>query len=133
MQPSLPIPYLSKSILKTEHICLLVLVAFNLILGLLIAPDYGPNWDEPGDGEYGRYTLQAYSAESMDWENYGKRKYYGPLYFMVQEWISMNIQADNPSLSALTINHYLNFACFQLASWHFIQSHARSSAGKPLS
>jgi hypothetical protein len=115
MQPSLSILDLSKTSAKTENIYLGLLVAFNLILGLLIAPDYGPNWDEPADAEYGEYALQAYGAESVDWENFGKRKYYGPLYFMAQEWISNNIQAGNRSLSALTIHHYLNFACFQLA------------------
>jgi hypothetical protein len=63
----------------------LFLVGTLLILGVIIVDDFGINWDESGDALYGRASLQAYRDPRIDWDAFGKDKYYGPAHYMFQQ------------------------------------------------
>jgi len=76
---------------KSEFAPVVILLLFSLVVGVLLAPAYGVNWDESADAEYGRYALRAYTGGEVHWDWYHHRKYYGPAYFMAQEWASREL------------------------------------------
>ncbi|OGT26302.1 MAG: hypothetical protein A2Z17_01685 [Gammaproteobacteria bacterium RBG_16_66_13] len=60
---------------KSEFAPVLTLLLFSLVVGVLLAPAYGVNWDETADAGYGRYALRAYTGGEVHWDWYHHRKY----------------------------------------------------------
>ena len=106
---------------------ILLLLAINLIAGLLTYRDFGLSWDEPLFYDYAdsiklAYTPQAFSP-SFDFEQvYGPsatdHKYYGPAYILaarpVQQAIMAVLGADRASAW-----HLVNFLTFQIGLLFF--------------
>lgn len=58
------------------------LVGFGLVIGLLIATDFGVSIDEPGNADVGKYALRAYAGSQIYFNNYDTLAEHGPAYFM---------------------------------------------------
>ena len=104
-----------KWIFQWEFAPVILLVLINLIIGGLISIDFGIGWDETLDIQYGIDALRSYESDEIDWNNYGKRKYYGPAYFMFQEWAAIRLNRLFPASSLVGLRHYVTFAVFQIA------------------
>lgn len=94
---------------------MIILIATQLAVGLVIVPDFGISWDDPGDAAYGADALSAYRDRSIDWESYSKRKYYGPAHFMLQNLASPILTRIMPAWEDHDARRFVNLASFQIA------------------
>jgi hypothetical protein len=94
---------------------LLLLILFNLSIGLLVIPDYGVSWDETADAAYGADALRAYEDPGFDWTSYPKRKYYGPTHFMSQNLAVPAVTKLMPEWDQPEVRRFVNLLMFQVA------------------
>jgi len=102
--------------LRLGDAVVVVLVAMNLVYGLLNASDYGQSWDDPLEAKYGVAALNAYRGSTgylTPEDPYTKNS--GPFYFMVAGGLSAALHSISPATDAVDVRHFLNFLCFQLA------------------
>jgi hypothetical protein len=90
----------------------------NIVLGLLVAGDYGESVDEYGDFKYGEDTLQAYVAPEQV-ENHGDREYYGPFYLMAASVSSDIFARLRPGWLTSEGRHFSNFLAFEMGVFFF--------------
>lgn len=109
---------------------MLLLISASLVYGALHASDYGQSTDDPGDAAYGEVTLRAY-AGAAGYDGPTDRKFYGPLYWMVTSFASSALESAVPSLPAVDVRHFLNFAAFQVGLVAFYSLSRRLVAAGP--
>ncbi len=107
-----------KKILSFEYTPIIVLLTLCLIVGAVTLKDYGESWDEPPIYNYADYSLQAYQyiLHPQDLQLFPtfsmNLNVYGPVYFMLADASSKLIQLLDPSLSVITIWHFVYFLTF---------------------
>jgi hypothetical protein len=107
-----------------KNYLLIILILINLLIGIIVASDYGESWDENNMRSYAELTIKAYQyffqPEKMDtyYETLDDRKYYGPAYLMVGnafvDFVNTQMQINRDSLY-----HFYNFLTFQLGVFFF--------------
>ena len=105
-----------KKILSFEHTPIIVLLIVCLIAGVFTFKDYGESWDESMVFDYANYSVQAYQyiLHPQDLQQFpiDLNNYYGPAYFMFTSVSSDLIRVLNPSLSVITVRHFVYFCTF---------------------
>ena len=104
-----------KKLFRSEHFPIIALLILCLVVGILIAKDYGESWDEPNIFIYANYSFQAYQhfLHPQDLQLFsGDLNYYGPAYFMLAGALSNLINLLAPSLSGVTVWHFIYFSTF---------------------
>lgn len=96
-----------------------LLVTFNLVLGLFIVADYGLSTDEIKIYKYAAHSLANYSRATsglapLDFSN-GNLDYYGPAFFMGASLLARLMRSLPITASASVAWHFLYFVCFQVA------------------
>jgi hypothetical protein len=105
-------------LLRGKYGVILVLLAANLILGLLITADYGESIDEFGDFKYGEDSLQAYITSGQV-QSHGDRDYYGPFYLMAASALSDVFSHLRSDWMTSEGRHFTNFLTFQMGVFFF--------------
>jgi hypothetical protein len=82
-----------------------------IILGFALADHYGQSWDDGGNAEYGRLSLQAYVGSS-DFLLNAEDRYYGPLHFMVSAITVDYATYFFPNWHPVDVRHYMNYLAF---------------------
>src|SRR5271157_5792748 len=109
---------MSKKILSFEYAPIIALLILCLIVGVATLSDYGESWDEPPIYNYADYSLQAYQyiLHPQDLQLFPtfsmNLNVYGPAYFMLADVSSKMIRLLDPSLSVITIWHFVYFSTF---------------------
>src|SRR5271157_2916518 len=109
---------MSKKILSFEYAPIIALLILCLIVGVAALSDYGESWDEPPIYNYADYSLQAYQyiLHPQDLQLFPtfsmNLNVYGPAYFMLADVSSKMIRLLDPSLSVITIWHFVYFSTF---------------------
>ena len=104
-----------KKLFRSEYFSILALLILCFIIGIFVAKDYGESWDEPNIFIYANYSFQAYQhiLHPQDLQLFsGDLNYYGPAYFMLAGAISALIKLLAPSLSGVTVWHFIYFSTF---------------------
>lgn len=65
---------------KYPRLVIFALLAGALILGVVLADNYGQSWDDPTNADYGEDVLRAYGGSSAFWRH-RNLPYYGPAHF----------------------------------------------------
>ncbi len=90
----------------------LVLVA----VGLMLAADYGPSWDESNTLTYGEQTLGAYLRLGPPPQAHSNLRYYGPIYLAVTEaFVGLVKLAATPWLPE-TARHFAYFLSLPISA-----------------
>ncbi len=104
-----------------KYPALLVLVLLNLIVGLLVLPDFGQSTDEPYQQAYAERTIQGVRSvmHTGNFSDYffsekPKQGSHGPAFIMVVTLVRNAIIPDATQLQKLHFNHYLYFMVFQI-------------------
>lgn len=98
---------------------LIILVFLNLLIGFVIADDYGESWDENNMRSYAELTANAYKyffqPEKMAtyYDSLDDRQYYGPIYLMAGNAL-VDFLHTNFHINRDTIFHFYNYLTFQL-------------------
>lgn len=102
---------------------IVILLAVNLIIGILIVSDYGESWDEHLHVEYANSTADTYRQVLQG--NFGYRdfrptnlRYYGPAFNLFTRFAVKLFSQTND----LTVAHFTYFLAFQIgiASLYFL-------------
>lgn len=108
--------------LKNQYTPFLLLLAINLVAGILTFKDFGVSWDEPLFYNYAdsiriAYTPQAFSPGFDFYQVFGRspedHKIYGPAYLLLARPIQQSVMVISGTDSA-TAWHLINFFSFQL-------------------
>ena len=86
-----------------------LLIAFNLVIGLVIFRDFGASWDEIRNFTYAAEALAAYTGTPLP---VSEDK--GPFYLMAAKLGSDLLRKIHPGLLAIEAHHLMNFFTFQL-------------------
>jgi hypothetical protein len=112
-------------------ILVLLLFLISLVIGILVADDYGLSWDEYNDLSYGEIVLTAYKgSEDFLWEG-GNREYYGPSYWMFVGIISSFIRSLPFDVQIVYVWKVINFIAFQVGVFSFYYLSKRFTARIP--
>ncbi len=97
------------------------LLVVNLLVGLIVANDYGQSWDEYYNYAAGKRSIQFYQGPTL-FSDTGEDYYHGPFYFMVFSVTTPLFKALLPNAMTVDGRHFTNFLTFQLAifSLYFI-------------
>lgn len=103
----------------SPRMALLLFVAVNLLLGLLIAADYGESTDEAFERQRAGLALSIFSGSQEGdpvelYQEIGLKRYYGTGQTMLFALAEQRLGAKW-GLPYLTVSHYLYFVSFQLA------------------
>jgi len=96
-----------------------LLILFNITIGMLVVRHYGMTWDEPGNYEYGEFSLANYSRvfqglPHQDFPREGKNSY-GPAFLMFGALLVQVATFVRPELFSADVWHFSYFLAFQLA------------------
>lgn len=99
---------------RPRHLAIAVLVAINLLIGILLAPKYGQGIDEAANVRYGEMSLRSYLDPLHPYRD-PSREDKGPFYFMA--WVAGASLVDRavPAWLGVDARHFLNFVTWQLA------------------
>ena len=100
---------------------IICLVIVNLLVGYLVANDFGQSWDEYYNYAAGKRSIQYYQG-AMLFSDTGEDYYHGPFYFMVFSITAPIFRALIPDGMTVDGRHFTNFLAFQVAivSLYFI-------------
>lgn len=100
---------------------LAILVLFNLIVGLIVLPDFGQSTDEPYQNSYAERTIQAVEStlNTGEFSEYffkekPKQGSHGPAFIILVTLLRSFFLPQGTPLELLHFSHYLYFATFQL-------------------
>lgn len=100
-------------------IFIVLVLLFSLVVGILIADDYGLSWDEYKSLSYGEVVLKAYQgSEDFLWKG-GILKYYGPFYWMLVGFVSSLVNSLPFDVQIVYVWKILNFIAFQVGVLSF--------------
>jgi len=102
-----------KKILSYENAPIIVLLTLCLAIGVITVKDYGESWDEAEIFSYADYSIQSYQyiLHPQDLQPFSRDlNYYGPAYFMIAASFSSLINILYPSLSIITLRHFIYFS-----------------------
>lgn len=111
-----------RALARHSHLPVILLVGFNLLVGLITFRAYGMSWDEPLFYEYAESIPSAYALSArLDGtfvleEAYGPSSdhgRYGPAYLLLARWPVLALQAW-ARLDRATAWHLVNFITFQV-------------------
>jgi hypothetical protein len=101
----------------------LAILAALVILGIALADDYGPSWDEVFNDQAGLKAIRAYSLGSF-LTNQHDDYIHGTFYFMIYAGASRFLASLPLGLERVEVRHFLNYLTFLLAVWachHFVR------------
>ena len=93
------------------RVALVGLVAALILLGGLLAPDYGQSWDEAIDAQHYEITAKAYIG-SLTRHPGGLKRYYGPFYFMISGLLTDALNLVLPGWQKVEVRHWVNYLSF---------------------
>jgi hypothetical protein len=100
---------------------LAILVLFNLIVGLIVLPDFGQSTDEPYQHGYAENTIRAaeFIFKTGEFSEYffkekPKQGSHGPAFIMLVTLLRKVFLPQGTPLELLHFSHYLYFVTFQL-------------------
>ncbi|MFQ5923917.1 MAG: hypothetical protein ACE5M4_13830, partial [Anaerolineales bacterium] len=96
-----------------------LVAASTLIVGVVLADDYGPSFDEVAQATYGNQALNAYSRLTGPEEWHGNLKYYGPFYSAVAEAVTKFSTFVGSSWLPTSVRHLVNFVSLPIAMASF--------------
>ena len=102
-----------KKLLSHEDTPIYILLIICLVIGLATVGDYGESWDEAEFIRYADYCIQAYQYILRPHELPPISRvlnYYGPAYLMLATAVSGFISDIAPSLSNITVRHFVYFS-----------------------
>jgi hypothetical protein len=109
-----------RRILRSNTFPLILLVILNLVVGLMVLPDYGESWDEAGLFGYAERSLRAYPAlldpASMPVSLVRGDPLFGdhgPAYVMAIVLLRRFISAMGISVMQVHVGHFVYFLTFQ--------------------
>jgi hypothetical protein len=111
-------PFVNK-IITSKYSLILILLTTFVILGLLIADDFGLSWDEYKDMTYGDAVLRAYQGfDDFMWLGLNRR-YYGPAYWLIVSLIVKLTVLVNIKVNIVYFWKYICFFVFLMALFFF--------------
>ena len=103
---------------NNSYLPIFLLVAFNLVIGLIIVEDFGISLDEEYYIKYGRNSLSAYKnlGNNLDEIKLGPGNliYYGPAYITFSHIVHNLIRNIDSSILSEEIFHFMYFLSFQI-------------------
>ena len=109
-----------EAMLRSKHAPLLVLLAVGLLVGVVLADDFGISWDEAPEAQLGKDAVEAYLGDGATYLAHGELlAHHGPAYFMLFSTTSRVISALFPSWELADGRHLTNFAAFLLGVGSF--------------
>lgn len=88
-----------------------------LLIGLMMAGNYGLSTDEPIQAAYGRTTLWFYLGLQPDQFGPANLPYYGPFFSAMTEAVSLPLGYIHPSWTIIDARHFIYYLSFLLAVW----------------
>jgi len=101
--------------LRSPHLPIALMTVTFLAIGVGLASDYGPSWDELNTVPYGKQTLEAYLSGVSQHDLQGNLRYYGPAYFGAAESLVSAGRLINPLWSAVDLRHFMYFLSLPIA------------------
>jgi len=107
---------------RNSRIPIFTVLGITLVVGKVLADDYGPSFDEVAQATYGNQALNAYSRLSGPEDWHGNLKYYGPFYSAVAEAVTKLSTFVGSSWLPTSVRHLVNFVSLPIAmaSFYFI-------------
>src|SRR3990172_6675971 len=108
---------------RNSQTAALAILAALVILGIALADDYGPSWDEVYNDQAGLKAIHAYSLGSF-LTNQHDDYIHGTFYFMIYAGASRFLASLPLGLERVEVRHFLNYLTFLLAVWachHFVR------------
>ena len=98
-----------------KHIGIIAAVVLALVVGTMLAADYGPSYDEGNTVPYGNAALGAYLhlAAPENWD--GNLKYYGPFYLAASEAVTAVIGIVGAPWTPIESRHFAYFLSLPIA------------------
>ena len=97
-----------------RHSHVAVLVAMNLLIGILLSPKYGQGIDEGANVRYGEMSIRSYSDPLHPYRD-PSREDKGPFYFMAWVAAASFVERAVPAWLGADARHFVNFVTWQLA------------------
>src|SRR3990172_4965667 len=108
---------------RNSQTAALAILAALVILGIALADDYGPSWDEVYNDQAGLKAIHAYSLGSF-LTNQHDDYIHGTFYFMIYAGVSRFLASLPLGLERVEVRHFLNYLTFLLAvlaCHHFVR------------
>lgn len=83
-----------------------------LLLGAVLAPDYGKSWDEYVHVVYGEQTLETYEGVRAPTDTLFNLRYYGPLFSVGVESVRGILQRIGPGWDQAAARHFVYYLSF---------------------
>jgi len=108
-------PVLSTNRLGNPTIWILAVLMLTVVIGFVLADDYGPSIDEPSFGVIGSQTVAAYLTMTAptEWEEI--LRFYGPFYLSVREVVTEVVNIVFPSTITYDVGHFVYFLSLPIA------------------
>lgn len=90
---------------------LVLLLLLGLIIGVLLAGNYGQSWDDPTNSDYGQDVLRAYGGSDAFW-NHRNLPYYGPAHFAGSALLVGTAEALGLDWHPVDLRHLANYLAF---------------------
>ena len=108
-----------KKIIKAEFTPITILIVINLVIGLLILPDYGESWDEAALYNYAERSLRAYDEMFKSFRILASFKELDPLHgdhgpALVMLITMLRRALSRMSIPPVEISHFIYFLFFQI-------------------
>jgi len=110
-----------KKLIRSEYLPLIILLVVNLVVGLIVLPDYGESWDEAMLFQYADRSMRAYGSLLTPsrmpvsfLQGDPLHGDHGPAFVMLVSLIRQAVQHLNGSIPATLINHLAYFVVFQI-------------------
>jgi len=100
---------------RSVHFPLVMATAALLAVGLVLADDYGPSWDESNTVPYAEESLSAILTLSAPETAPGNLRYYGPAYLVLTEAITKIGRVVMPRWQEIDLRHLTYFLCLPIA------------------
>ena len=117
-------------ILKSEYGLLAVLILISLVLGFLLADDYGLSADENLHVIYGEETIEVYQGTRGNLNTVKNLRYYGPFYSVFASLGVSFLQGKIPGYSFNDLYHLMYYLVFP-SSLFFLYDLMRRFVQKP--
>ena len=93
---------------------LALILALALVVGALIADDFGSSWDEAANDHAGVQAIKAYQSDKFLRDQHDEYLH-GTFYFMIYAGLSRALATLPFGLNRFDVRHYLNYLTFLLS------------------
>ncbi|GMQ83256.1 MAG: hypothetical protein BMS9Abin05_2750 [Rhodothermia bacterium] len=100
---------------RNPTIWIIAVVTATLVVGIMLADDYGPSVDEPHNANLGSQAVVAYLTFAAPSDRFEVFPYHGPFYASVREVVTEVVEAIVPAWVTYDVGHFVYFLSLPIA------------------